>query len=212
MWKPSVLALGLVLFSVRVADATCMKTDDGCHVCCSGPDRCHTSCGAGPPIEWQSDATRRYELGVSGVVAGRSEDGAHGVGGRVSVSFHRLYLKREWSSSPMFGNELGVELAAERVWIEGATETQLSVTPSLRMVRASRVRIPSVFGVVVPEVGASLRPDAPAQIFFRWSLFPVDVLVTRHVAIAVEPVAVAVGIGGGVRGWVASSIGLRVVL
>jgi hypothetical protein len=145
------------------------------------------------------------------VVAARSEDAAHGVGGRISFAFHRLYVDREWADSPVFGNELGVELGAERVSIDGASETQLSVTPILRLARANRVRIPSVFGVVLPEVGASLRAHAPHQIFFRWSLLPLDIRVTGSLAISVEPIAAAVGIGGGVRTWFSSSIGLRVV-
>jgi hypothetical protein len=214
MRRTSLLTVVIVSLAARTAAATCVKNEDGCAVCCSGPDHCSTSCPK-PVIEWRpADGSGRFELSA-GVVAATMTDAELDRGGRVSVGYHRLFANREWVSGKslwMFGNELGAELGAERIWIDGAAETQLSVTPILRVARASRWRTPSVFGVVLPEVGASLRPGLPSQIYFRWSVFPVDVLVVRRLAITIDPLEAAVGIGGGTRWWLSSSIGLRVVM
>ncbi len=196
-----IVAVVLVV-GARDAAATCMQVENGCSVCCSGPGECSTSC---KNANWRSDATSRFEIGVSGV--GVRLDGELDAGARVAVSYQRLFGFNE----RLLGNELGVELGCERVW-SAEVETLVTMTPILRVATTHRVRTPSVFGIVLPEVGASLRADAPTQIFFRWSAFPIDIRIGSRLALAIEPIALAVANGGGgTRWWLSSSIGLRLV-
>jgi hypothetical protein len=52
----------------------------------------------------------------------------------------------------------------------------------------SRVRFPSLFGLMAPEAGVAVRSPQPTSFYLRWSA-PLAVLIEKHVAIELVPAA-----------------------
>lgn len=91
----------------------------------------------------------------------------------------------------LVGNELGVDLRG------GATSTvaRATVRPVLRYARGV-LRTTSLLGFLTPEVGAQARLDRPrTDLLVRWSLFPIDVRMSRAFALGIDPFAAGLLVG-----------------
>ena len=208
-----VIVLIVSCWFVPTAHATCMVVEDGCSVCCSGPDApCSNSCA--PPVrEWDPDEEdplrrkpevgnrRRLDLdvGTTFVLDGDDHNASHGI--TVTAGYHRFAPFRE----RIIGNELGVELAASYVWTT-VPQTQVWIAPVFRVARKSRFRTTSLVGALLPGVGWRFRPSDREQIMYRWSPYPIDFRIRHWLAIGIEPITINVGIGGGYSWWFSSAI------
>ena len=71
--------------------------------------------------------------------------------------------------------------------IAGGLAVTLNVTEHGRYSN-SRVRFPSLFGLMSPEAGVAVRSPQPTSFYLRWSA-PLAVLIEKHVALELVPLS-----------------------
>ena len=69
--------------------------------------------------------------------------------------------------------------------VAGGLAVTLNVTEHGRSSK-SRVRFPSLFGLISPEAGVAVRSPQPTSFYLRWSA-PLAVLIEKHVALELVP-------------------------
>src|SRR5688572_24096154 len=87
--SPFALGVGVMIAAVvspDLARATCMKTSDGCHVCCAGGGDCYTVCPDKVAVEVAASAAG--SLGASNDSGDGSDGGDPTIGPRISVGAH----------------------------------------------------------------------------------------------------------------------------
>jgi hypothetical protein len=109
-------------------------------------------------------------------------------------------LEAQYSVSPtlntfFYGSAFGLEARWHALrTVDGATPSWLiagglALTMNVTehgQYSNSRVRFPSLFGLMVPEAGVAVRSPQPRSSYLRWSA-PVAVLIEKHVAIELVP-------------------------
>jgi hypothetical protein len=122
-------------------------------------------------------------------------EGRDYVGGSLSIAFEGSFSVSPELNRWFFGNRFGVEarahvfrsLEAEAgAWLVAAGLTIPMAFTAQEYGSFERVRIPSPFGVLVPEAGVALRSPQPTSFYLRWSA-PVAVLIDRNVAVELVP-------------------------
>jgi hypothetical protein len=84
------------------------------------------------------------------------------------------------------GHALRAFDGAQPSWLlAGGLAVTMNVT-ELGAYGQSRVRFPSLFGLLLPEAGVAARSPQPTSFYLRWSA-PVAVLVEKHVALELVP-------------------------
>lgn len=132
-----------------------------------------------PPFFWETAASA---AGMALHDEGRLAFGAElAIGASTSFDYSR---PSDWA----FGNSWGVS-ARFGAYAGPARYVGALGLDNQNIVGAfdrSRVRVPALIGVVVPEVGLLFAPNATAAPLLRWRL-PFDVLLTRTLAVDVRP-------------------------
>ena len=122
-------------------------------------------------------------------------EGQSYVGGSLSVGYEGSFSVSPELNRWFFGNLFGVEARAHVLRSLGAgpdgwlVATGLTIPMSFTAQewgRFERVRVPSPFGVLVPEAGVAFRHPQPTSFYLRWTV-PLAVLVDKEVAVELVP-------------------------
>lgn len=122
-------------------------------------------------------------------------EGQSYVGGSLSVGYEGSFSVSPALNRWFFGNLFGVEARAHvlRSFGDGPDSWLIATGFTIPMSftaqewgRFERVRVPSPFGVLVPEAGVAFRHPQPTSFYLRWSA-PLAVLVDKEVAVELVP-------------------------
>ncbi len=153
-------------------------------------------------VRWVSQYRRgdRWELSLQGSLATLAQAGGSYAGGTATLSFVLMVDddeadEHDEESSIMgafFGDTFGGELRVHALArIDGGQEAQWITAVGLGPALANRyehsvVRLPSFFGMALPEFGAIFRSDRAPTWYVGWSA-PVSLLLTHDVALDLTP-------------------------
>lgn len=201
MLRMSIAVAVVAVWSVRPAHATCIRTSDGCSVCCPPGGPCSSNCSKQAPAEG-----RLLEVlaGGGGELDPLGGTGVLGVGVSWSQTFDPRSLEHgdqpvaAWCAPILcgivgigdiprgawIGNRRGAQL---RAWLT-ADDVTVSVRPVFRAQRG-RWRTASVLGAALPELGVGVRTGDLSAI---WSPYPLVLRATRHIELELEPVRIGV--------------------
>jgi hypothetical protein len=149
------------------------------------------------PPAWRSRQYGRLLLRVAGAAsyAGLPAEGQSYAGGSFSVAYEGSYSVSPELNRWFFGDIFGVEARAHVLrslesgpgaWLVAAGLTIPMSFAAQEYSNLERVRIPSPFGVLVPEAGVALRTPQPTSFYLRWSA-PLAVLIDKNVAVELAP-------------------------
>lgn len=148
-----------------------------------------------PPPEWYTDDDRRTVRWELSLAVGASYLAHTDVGTGELVLGGGIRFPIDWGTSDdddffgvLLGSSLGVDLRAHVIPnLRGQTfddyAVAIGVTPVFGMIPGSDiVRLPSVWGLLIPEVGGIARGDRDAALYMQWNL-PVSFLLDAHAAL-----------------------------
>jgi len=115
--------------------------------------------------------------------------------------------------SSFVGNEHGFDVVGrvDRALVPGndSLTGAVGLRPHLRVAADDRLRTQSLVGVFAPELGFNVAPRELTGFYAKWHLYPVDVLLSRHVALSWDGPVIGVAVpfhGNPVTATVSSSL------
>lgn len=150
------------------------------------------------PPAWhtQPGVTPELRLWAAPALGHLSGEGIGYAGGTLALGFESLFSVHPTLNQLFYGSAFGAELRVHAFRsIEGAPPSSLVAaglaftgsvvgdgdTPFERL-----VRLPSIFALLVPEVGVAFRQPQPTSFYLRWSA-PIALLVQKNVAVELVP-------------------------
>jgi hypothetical protein len=133
---------------------------------------------------------------VAPTIARLPAEGLALAGASVAFGFESQYSVSPTLNRLFYGSAFGLEARAHALrafdgapssWLVGGG-VALTMNVTEHGDGASRLRFPSVFGLLLPEAGVAARHPQPTSFYLRWSA-PVAVLVGKPVAIELVPSA-----------------------
>jgi hypothetical protein len=157
--------------------------------------------GEDPP-RWTDQPTRGPSVRVvaAGEVAGQVETSRMLAGGSLTLAGERRFSIHPWLNEVFYGEAMGLELRGRifrtsgptpdrprEIWTQaGAAFTSSVLVDGSSAAR--RLRVPGLFPLLLPEIGATFRPGSRPVPTLRWSA-PIAYLVQRNVALELTPSA-----------------------
>lgn len=148
-----------------------------------------------PPPEWYTDDDRRTVRWELSLAVGASYLANTDVGAGELVLGGGIRFPIDWGTSEdddflgvMLGSSMGADLRVHVIPnLRGQTFDEyavaIGVAPTFAMIPGGDiVRLPSIWGLIVPEIGGIARGDRDAALYMQWNL-PVAFLLDAHAAL-----------------------------